>query len=137
MKLHIDTEPSNDDKATVLAGLVSFGDKVCSPRSREEFCIVLRNEEGGVVGGVIGAKTWNWLHINALWISDEYRGMTYGTRLLTRAEETARTMGCNRARLDTFDFEAKDFYLKQGYRVYAQLDNFPEGHTQYHMTKDL
>jgi hypothetical protein len=31
------------------------------------------------------------------------------------------------SRLDTFDFEAKDFYLKCGYQVYSSLKGFPHG----------
>lgn len=137
MRLYIATEPSEDDKAAVLAGLLSFSDNASSPREFKEFCIALKTERGHVVGGVVGAKTWNWLHIRALWISEEHRAKNFGKELLARAEETARALGCDRVRLDTFDFEAKDFYVKQGYAVYAALNDFPEGHTQYHMTKLL
>jgi hypothetical protein len=27
------------------------------------------------------------------------------------------------------------FYKRNGYRVYAQLENFPEGHTRYFLEK--
>jgi len=39
--------------------------------------------------------------------------------------------------LDTFDFQAKDFYTKQGYEVFGILDNCPEGHKRYYMKKNI
>lgn len=39
--------------------------------------------------------------------------------------------------LDTFDFQAKDFYLKLGYQVFGVLDNCPQDHSRYFMSKIL
>ena len=39
--------------------------------------------------------------------------------------------------LDTFDFQAKDFYLKHGYEVFGVLDDCPKGHKRYYMKKVL
>jgi hypothetical protein len=54
-----------------------------------------------------------------------------------RAEHAAYDRGCRRARLDTFDFQARNFYERLGYVVYARLDGFPTGHEQLHMQKTL
>jgi hypothetical protein len=37
--------------------------------------------------------------------------------------------------LDTFDFQAKDFYVKHGYEVFGVLEDCPEGHVRYFMKK--
>lgn len=39
--------------------------------------------------------------------------------------------------LDTFDFQAKNFYIKQGYEIFGILDNCPEGHKRYYMKKNI
>ena len=39
--------------------------------------------------------------------------------------------------LDTFDFQAKEFYKKQGYVVFGKLDDCPENHCRYFMKKLL
>jgi ADP-ribose pyrophosphatase YjhB (NUDIX family) len=39
--------------------------------------------------------------------------------------------------LDTFDFQAKDFYLKHGYDIFGVLGNCPPGHERYYMRKNL
>jgi hypothetical protein len=56
---------------------------------------------------------------------------------MSAIERNAIALGCNNSRLDTFDFEAKDFYLKCGYQVYGALEGYPHGHTQFHLQKKL
>lgn len=45
--------------------------------------------------------------------------------------------GCNLVHLDTFDFQAKDFYLKHGYEVFGVLDDCPMEHKRYYMKKNI
>ncbi|WP_202127900.1 hypothetical protein [Clostridium sp. C2-6-12] len=41
----------------------------------------------------------------------------------------------NLLHLDTFDFQAKDFYLKHGYEVFGVLDDCPMEHKRYYMKR--
>jgi hypothetical protein len=41
------------------------------------------------------------------------------------------------AYLDTFSFQAPDFYKKLGYEVFGELQDFPHGHQRYFMKKRL
>lgn len=63
--------------------------------------------------------------------------MGYGSILLNTVENEAKAMGGYLSILDTFDFQAKDFYLKHGYQIYAELDNYPPGHKSFSMKKSL
>ncbi len=80
---------------------------------------------------------WGWLMLDGLWVDAALRGRRLGARLLGEAEALARRRGCRAAWLDTFDFQARPFYERQGYRVVAALDGFPPGHTHYRLRKDL
>lgn len=100
-------------------------------------CFVLQGPDGAIVGGVIGVTYWNWFHIDLLWVQDELRGRGYGHRLLTLAEEEARQRGARNAHLDTFSFQAPDFYKRHGYQVFGELQDFPPGHRRYYMVKEL
>lgn len=51
--------------------------------------------------------------------------------LLEHVEKIARILHCYLAHLDTFDFQAKDFYLKHGYSIFGVLENAPKGHNRY------
>ncbi|MGB7097037.1 MAG: GNAT family N-acetyltransferase, partial [Anaerolineales bacterium] len=78
-----------------------------------------------------------WFYLDLMWIKDDLRGRGYGQRLLTLAEDEARQRGAKNAYLDTFSFQAPDFYKKYGYKVFGELQDFPPGHHRYFMTKKL
>lgn len=103
----------------------------------QNLCFVLRAADDEIVGGVIGATHWDWLHIDLMWVKEELRGHGYGHRLLTLAEEEARKRGATNAYLDTFSFQAPGFYEQHGYRVFGELPDFPQGHRRYYLTKQL
>ena len=46
-------------------------------------------------------------------------------------------MGAYLSHLDTFDFQAKDFYLKHGYEIFGTLENCPPNHNRYYLKKAL
>jgi hypothetical protein len=37
--------------------------------------------------------------------------------------------------LTTFDYQAKDFYMKQGYEIFGVLENCPPNHNLYFLRK--
>lgn len=101
------------------------------------FNYVLKDENEAIIGGITAASyCWKILYINVLWIDEQYRKHGYGSQLLEKVEQEARNIGCHLAHLDTFDFQAKDFYLKHGYEIFGELDG-PEGHKKYFMKKKL
>ncbi len=60
-----------------------------------------------------------------------------GIAFLTLAEEEARGRGAKNAYLDTFSFQAPDFYKQHGYQVFGELKDFPPGHQRYFYKKQL
>ena len=76
---------------------------------------VLKDDNGLIVGGITAASyCWNILYISMLWVDASYRNHGYGSQLLNKIEQEAKKMGCTLAHLDTFDFQAKNFYLNHG-----------------------
>jgi hypothetical protein len=39
--------------------------------------------------------------------------------------------------LDTFDFQARGFYERNGYELFGTLDDCPPGHKRYYLKKAL
>lgn len=99
---------------------------------------VVKDDHGAVISGITAyLYCWKILNISVLWADEQYRGFGYGSMLLKKVEEEAVDKGCTLIHLETFDFQAKDFYLKHGYEVFGVLDDCPPGHKKYFMKKKL
>ncbi|MDG5801991.1 GNAT family N-acetyltransferase [Streptomyces ossamyceticus] len=93
---------------------------------------------GTLMGGLVGHTWATWLHVTYLWVDENARGSGLGSRLLTEAERAAHTdRGCHSSRLETWDFQAPDFYKKLGYEVVCVIPDYPPGVTEYTLTKRL
>ncbi|MER6343437.1 GNAT family N-acetyltransferase [Streptomyces sp. NPDC001595] len=93
---------------------------------------------GAPAGGLVGHTWTTWLHVTYLWVEPAHRGGGLGGRLLAEAERVARDeRGCTAARLETWDFQAPDFYRKRGYEVVCVIPDYPPGITEYTLTKRL
>jgi len=137
MNYAIHDDMTREEANFVQKKLVDFADQFTPPRNYRELGVVLRDATGNVAGGITANTVWDWLQIGVLWLPDELRGQGHGHRLLQRIEAIGRDYGCAYAKLDTFEFEAREFYESHGYQVRSQTDGFPTGHTQYHLTKCL
>jgi len=137
MRYRIHDDMTRDEAGFVQEKLVEFADQFTPPRNYRQLGVVLRDEEGNAIGGITANTVWDWLQIGVLWLPDELRGQGFGHQLLERIEEIGRSYGCNHSKLDTFEFEAREFYEKHGYAVQSLTEGFPEGHTQFHLTKYL
>jgi GNAT superfamily N-acetyltransferase len=135
-ELRIDRDMSAADEATVIAGLLAFNERWLGPLNEEQVRFVARDDQG-VVGGLIGHIRWRWLYVAKLWVDERGRGRGIGTKLLTAAEDLARSRGCNGASLDTFEYQARPFYEKLGYNVFGTLHGYPPGYRQFYLRKDL
>jgi GNAT superfamily N-acetyltransferase len=103
----------------------------------QRLCYVMKNSEQEIVGGILGEVYWEWFYVDLLWVKGELRGQGHGHRLLTVAEEEARLRGAKNAYLDTFSFQAPEFYLQHGYEVFGELPDFPPGNQRYFLRKQL
>jgi len=118
-------------------GIREYNQQQAGDGDGKSLCFALQGPDQEVVGGVIGETHWGWLYISLMWIKEELRGQGYGERLLSLAEEEARNRGAKNAYLDTFSFQAQDFYMKNGYQVFGELVEFPPGHQRYYLKKEL
>ncbi len=67
----------------------------------------------------------------------KFRGQDVGTKVLKLAEDIARERGCIGLWLDTYWFQARSFYEKQGYEVFGELPDYPHGGPRYFLKKSL
>ncbi|MFE2584734.1 GNAT family N-acetyltransferase [Streptomyces sp. NPDC059378] len=125
-----DTNTANSPALRALRG---------TPGERELPLHVWASDEAGeLVGGLVGHTWTTWLHVTYLWVDERHRGAGLGSRLLARAERIAREKrDCRGARVETWDFQAPDFYRAHGYEVVCVIPDYPPGITEYTLTKRL
>lgn len=97
----------------------------------------LKSPQGEWLGGLLGETWGGWMYVRILWLAKPLRGQGYGTKLMNAAEGYARDHGCVSMALDTHSYEAPGFYQKLGYQIFAQLEDYPPGHTKYFLRKRL
>lgn len=96
------------------------------------------DENNKIIAGCLAKMyCWNVIYIDILWVDEQYRGHRLGTKLLNEIEKIALEEKCSLIHLDTFDFQAKDFYIKQGYEVFGVLEDCPVNHCRYYLKKKL
>ena len=129
--------PEDAEWSAVGGGINQYNTQRAGDTKHKSLCFMLHNADGEIVGGIIGSTYWDWLYVDLLWLREELRGQGYGHQLLTAAEKEARERGAKNAYLDTFSFQAPDFYKQHGYQVFGTLEDFPVGHQRYFLTKEL
>ncbi|MGW7516660.1 GNAT family N-acetyltransferase [Streptomyces sp. NPDC054796] len=98
----------------------------------------LTGENGEVAGGLVGYAWGHWLHVDLLWVDERHRGQGLGSRLMAEAEALARERyGCAHSRVETWDFQAPDFYQKLGYAIVGVVEDYPPGCTDHLLVKKL
>lgn len=137
LKFEITDDPSEKDVDILRDGILSSLPESMEPSNRKPFAVFLRNDENEIVAGISGRTWWRWLDISCLWVREDLRDQDIGTKLIQQAEEIGRERQCTSALVDTLDVQARDFYEKLGYRVWGALDDFPEGHKRYYLSKKL
>ncbi|MBU1445809.1 GNAT family N-acetyltransferase [Patescibacteria group bacterium] len=137
MKINIEHNPNKKDIEVIQEGLKEHNKKFTNPDNHEKLSVLLKDDDGKVLGGLLGGTYWDWLHIDSLWLDESMRNQGYGQQLLQEAEKEAIKRGCKHVHLDSHDFQAVEFYKKNGYIIAGQLDDLPEGYTRYLMKKDL
>lgn len=110
-------------------------DEVKTPVEHMNF--VLRDEAGTIQGGLTATVFWGHLHVDFLWVDESLRGQGQGSALIEQMEQAAKEKSCRLITLDTFSFQAPDFYKRNGYEVFGVLEDHPKGFSQYFLQKRL
>ena len=127
--------PGDAEYAVLDARLVAFN-RTQVAWSAEAFTVVLADPGGALRGGARCLLRMGAAELRGLWLDADLRGEGLGVKLVATLEREARDRGARAVLLDTYDFQARGFYEKLGYRCFGTFD-YPGGMTRYYMTKAL
>lgn len=131
---------TKEEQDYLVDRLVEYNLTQVETTQKENFIDLSRKivENGKIIAGIIARMyCWNVVYVDTLWVDPNYRERKIGKSLLKNVETEAKSNGAKLIHLDTFDFQAKEFYKKQGYVVFGKLDDCPENHYRYFMKKLL
>lgn len=141
MIIEINTSPKEEEAKILCQGIIDFNYfKVpgLEPMEKEvKFHTFARNQNGEILGGIRAVCYWNTMHIELLWLAENTRGKGIGKSLLAAAESFAKENNCEKVFVETTSWQAKPFYEKVGYILFAKLNDRPKGFVSYYLTKNL
>ena len=95
-------------------------------------------EDGRLIAGLDACiTTFRILYVSTLFVDEAYRRRGYGRHLINAMEARARELGVNTVRLDTFDFQGKEFYEAMGYTLAGTYRNDEDSYAEYFFVKRL
>lgn len=137
-KITFEEKPSEAELDVLRNGLAEYAFSMFGQTTFSDITFFVRDESGTIVGGVHGNYgSFGWMYVDTLWVAERLRGKDYGTRLMKLIEDVGIRNGSTQAYLNTFSFQAPEFYKKLGYTVFAELEDFPKGHSRIFLRKRL
>jgi ribosomal protein S18 acetylase RimI-like enzyme len=101
------------------------------------YAFFVRDQNEKIVGGCNTCHLYGCLYIDQLWLNISLRGKGYGKQLMQKAENLAKEIGCHFMAVNTFDWEALDFYKKLGFYVEFERKGFDKNSVFYFLRKEL
>jgi GNAT superfamily N-acetyltransferase len=137
LTLTVETAPDARDVEALGQGLTEHALPFTGRAGFAPLAVFARDRNGVLVGGVHGQVNWTWLHVALFWIAAGERRRGLGSSLLRAIETAAIERGCTQAHLDTFSYQARPFYERHGYVLFAALEDYPPGHQRFFLRKVL
>lgn len=138
IKVVLTQEEDDDFDAFLLDGIVRNDQRrQALPAEDYPLMIAISDADGKRCGGLSAETYYDWMHIKFIFVPQQLRGQGYGARLLAMAEAEARRLHCTGIWLDTFSFQAPDFYAAHGFRIFGSIADYPAQAHRCFMEKRL
>ena len=93
--------------------------------------------DGKTIAGIVAGSTYDTLEIDYLFVDEEYRRNGLGTKLMKHVEDLAKSNGIKTILVNTYSFQAPEFYKKLGYKEMFVVDPCYKDYKQYFFIKKL
>ena len=95
-------------------------------------------DDDKVIAGLDACMTaFKILYVSTVFVDEAYRRKGYGEKLIDEMEARAKALGANTIRLDTFNWQGKEFYEALGYQKVGSYDNNDDGYSEYFFLKRI
>ena len=130
----LETDPDDSLRAKILEPLDRYNEAAAGPGRWGRLAVTVRGEDGAVVGGLWGRTGYGFLFVELLALGPA-RGFGLGRKVMGLAEAEARRRRLLGIWLDTWTFQAPDFYSKLGFAECGRITEYPPGHDRIFYVK--
>lgn len=105
---------------------------------KKQVQFVVKDDAERILAAASCQQFYQTLKIENLAVDSVFQKQKFGSQLLDYIKDYARAHNILTLTLSTRSYQAKDFYLKQGFHIYGQLADVPfEGVTTYYFVYKL
>jgi GNAT superfamily N-acetyltransferase len=91
-----------------------------------------------LIAGVDACMTaFKILYVSTVFVDENYRKNKIGTYLMKEVERRAKLLNANMIRLDTFNWQGRDFYKALGYEEVGFYENKIDGFSEHFFLKRI
>jgi GNAT superfamily N-acetyltransferase len=137
LRWEITDSPTADDLDVVDAGLHLYNLSAADLDAVRPLACFARAASGEVIGGVRARQWGAAVEVQQLWVDERHRRRGVAARLLKMLEQATGERGATVVYLDTFSFQAPEFYQRCGYHTALRIDGFPDGIARHLMLKHI
>ena len=128
----------NEEQSEDIENRLSAFDEKHITYKAEGYIRIGMEENGKLIAGLDACITaFKILYVSTVFVDEEFRRMGVGERLIKEMEKRAKEMGVNTIRLDTFNWQGKDFYEALNYECVGHYDNNDDGYSEYFFLKRI
>ena len=133
--IKVDLNPSHKNDEIVRQALHEFNVKQIG--KDEHYSIFAFNQQNEIIGGSLVYTETRSIFIDILWVKESERAKRIGSKILLAAENEGLRRKIRYSTLDTYAFQAVNFYLKHGYKQIGVIKDYIEGHDRVFFRKQL
>jgi ribosomal protein S18 acetylase RimI-like enzyme len=108
------------------------------PPHQNESYIFIKNNDDTLVGGSHLSFNYDFMVIESIWVSNDYKRQGLGIRLFNEIEEHAKKKACEHILLSTLSsMQALSFWEKVGFKIIGEVPDCPKGDMLIYLKKNL
>jgi GNAT superfamily N-acetyltransferase len=135
--INFTNHPSTQEIDALCKGLEKHAKQTIGNTSFEPFGFLVHDHNEALIAGCTGVFMYGVLNIKLLWVDEIMRSKGLGRQLLEKAEIFAKQNNCRYTTLESFDWQAKGFYEKMGYKVEFSYDGYDNDSKFYFFRKKI
>ena len=135
IKFELKHTPDAEEQKVIRDGIVTFNQAIINDK-HTSFNICVKDKETIIAGAIIYQHK-DALYLDVLWCSENYRNKGIGSKLIAMVDAEAKSKSISKLFVDTYAFQAQEFYKKHGFKVIGTVPEYLLGHDRIFMRKDI